>query len=284
MTRSLLVATSLAVMTSIQAGVARADGDVPDGSQPLAYSARPLTLPTLAISPQLDGLLDNLSTRTAAQIYTQNPKTLDLTTSLGASVGVFESIEVGAVVVPLQVFPEVVYGDPQVHATFRFVKGSFELAGYINTVFVTSDVMDPELMLPVVDKSASVLFQPGLFSRIHGGNHFKLDIGAIIPIQLGSNVSDLGLSVPIEIAFNLVDWFHLGATTGFGIVDFKDPALSSYLPLGFITGFAFGGDRPAVDLDALFRWPQFFAPGANDKIDSTDFQAGLSLKVYIYLK
>jgi hypothetical protein len=293
--RSVLVATSLAVAALLHVaglagvtGVARADeGESPNGSQPLAYCARPLTLPTFTLAPELDGVLDKLSTKTAAMIYTQNPQTLNVTGALGASFGIFESIEVGAVVLPLQVLPTVVYGDPSVHVTLRFLKGSFELGGYFNTTFITHNAMDPLVLLPVFNENAGVLLQPGLLARVHGGGKFKLDVGALLPIQLGSGVHDLGLSVPVEVAFNIIDWFHLGASTGFGIVDFKDPSLSSsYIPLGFLAGFAFGRERPAVDLGLLFRWPQFVKPGASDmigKIDTEDFQVGASLKVYIYL-
>jgi hypothetical protein len=285
--RSVLVATALTVVTLLQAGgVARADDpDVPNGSQPLAYCSRPLTLPTLTLAPQVSGLLDKLSTKTALTVYTQDPKTLNLTGSLGASFGVFESIEVGAVVLPLEVLPTVVYGDPSVHGTFRFLKGSFELAGYLGTTFITHNAKDPELMLPVLNENAGVVLEPGLLARIHGGGHFKLDVSALLPIQLGAGVNDLGLSIPVEVALNLVDWFHVGASTGFGIVNLNDdPSLSgSYIPLGLIAGFAFGHDRPVVDLDALFRWPDFVTPGATQKFDAVDFQAGLSLTVYVYL-
>jgi hypothetical protein len=287
--RSVLVAASLMVAASLQAGgVARADeGDGSDGSQPLAYSARPLTLPKLTLAPEADGLLDQLSTQTASIVDPLNPKSqsLHFTGALGASFGVFESIEVGAVVLPLQVLPTVVYGDPSAHVTFRFLKGGFELAGYFNATFITHNAMDPEVLLPVYNESAGVVLEPGLLARVHGGRHFKLDIGALLPIQLGYKVNDLGLSIPVELAVNPIDWFHLGASTGFGIVDLQhDPSLSgAYVPLGLLAGLAFGHDRPAVDVDAVFRWPRFLNPGNNAQLDTVDFQVGLSVKVYVYL-
>ncbi len=264
---------------------ARADDpEQPSGTQPLPYTGRPLTLPTLALSPSATATVDQLSTTTAAKIYTVNPKTLNVGVAIGASMGIIENLEVGAVVAPLQVLPAFAYGDPSLHLTFRFVKGSFELAAFFGATFITHDAPDPEVTLPVLNSSAGVLLQPGLLSRIHMGGKAKLDIGAILPIQLGSNVHDLGLDIPVELAFNLADFFHVGATTGFGIANVKDPALDSYIPLGLITGFAIGGEKgPVVDINGLFRWPQFLNPGANDKLDYQDFQVGLTVAAYLYL-
>jgi hypothetical protein len=287
--RCTLLATSLAgllvalpALAVLTPRAARAD-DQPEGTQPLAYSARPLTLPGLTLSPSASATLDKLSTTTATKIYTQNPKTLNLGVDIGASFGIVDNIEVGAVFAPLQVLPGFSYGNPSAHGTFRFVKSAFELAGYINTTFITHNAPNPDVVLPVLNQSAGVLLQPGLLSRIHMGSKAKLDIGATVPIQLGSAVHDVGLDVPVELAINLIDAFHIGAQSGFGIQNVKSPALDSYIPLGLITGFAIGSDKgPTVDIDALFRFPQFVNPGQSEKIDATDFQAGLSVAVYLY--
>src|SRR5262249_43604157 len=124
-----------------------------------------------------------------------------------------------------------------------------------------------------------------ILSRIHMGEKSKLDIGAIVPIQLGDNAKDLGLKIPVEFAITLTQAFHLGARSGFGIVNFNDPKLSStYVPLGLITGIAIeGGKGPIVDIDGSFTWPKFVQPGSNQKLDVADFQAGVSVAVYIYL-
>jgi hypothetical protein len=283
--RSALLAIALAALAAVPVvlgpAVARAD-DQPEGTQPLAYSARPLTLPGLTLSPFASATLDKLSTATATKIYTQNPKTLNLGVNIGASIGIVDNIEVGAIFAPLQVLPSFSYGNPSVHGTFRFVKSAIELAAYINTTFITHNAPNPELVLPVLNSSAGVLLQPGLLSRIHMGSKAKLDIGATVPIQIGST-SAIGLDVPVELAINIVDAFHLGATTGFGIQNVKSPALNSYVPLGLITGFAIGSDKgPTVDINAVFELPQFVNPGMSEKIDITDFQAGLTVAVYLY--
>jgi hypothetical protein len=233
----------------------------------------------------VSGTVDKLSTTTAQAIFGMipNPKTLNVAVAIGASMGIVENIEVGAVVVPLQVLPDVAYGDPSVHGTFRFVKGAFELAGYINTTFITHTGVAPDVTLPVLNQSAGVLLQPGLVSRIHMGGHGKLDIGATVPIQLGSAVHDIGLNVPVELAFNLAEFFYLGANSGFGITNVKSPGLNSYVPLGLLAGFSIGSsDKPVVDIGGLFRWPQFANPGKSHAIDTTDFQVGLSAAAYIY--
>jgi hypothetical protein len=262
---------------------ARADDDQANGTQPVAYSARPLTLPALTLAPSATATLDKLSTTTAAKIYTQNPKSLNVQVALAASIGIIENIEVGAVFAPLQVLPKFAYGDPSVHGTFRFVKGAFELAAFAGATFITHNAPDPELTLPVLGSSAGVLLQPGLLARVHMGGKAKLDVSATVPIQLGSDIHDVGLNIPVELAINLFESFHIGASTGFGIANVKAPALNSYVPLGLIAGLAFGGEKgPVVDVDGLFRFPQFINPGASDKIDAQDFTAGLGVTVYLY--
>jgi hypothetical protein len=284
--RSSLVGSALVVVTLavlLNAGSARAD-DMPTGTQPIAYAARPLTVPALTLAPQLSSTVDKLSTTTVQAIYnTPNAKSLNVGVAIGASVGIVENIEVGAVVAPLQVLPSFSYGDPSVHGTFRFVKGGFELAGYINSTFITHQGVDPQVTLPVLNSGAGVLLEPGLLSRIHMGGRAKLDIGATVPIQLGSAVHDIGLNVPVELAFNLIEAFHIGASSGFGIADVKAPALNSYVPLGLLAGVAIGNDdKPVFDIGALFRWPEFANPGKTQTIDTSDFQVGLSLAAYIY--
>ena len=182
--------------------------------------------------------------------------------------GIVENLEVGAVFAPLQVLPKVSYGDPGVHVTFRFVKGGFELAGYFGVTAITQNAPYPQLVLPVLNESAGILLQPGLLSRIHMGSRAKLDIGATVPIQLGSGVHDIGLNVPVELAFNLLESFHIGANSGVGITNVKSPALTTYIPLGLLAGFTFGGnDKPVVDIGALFNLPQFANPGAKAPTD-----------------
>jgi hypothetical protein len=281
--RSPLLGSSLALAALLVSSAARADNDIPTGTQPVAYSARPLTIPQMTLSPRVDATLDKLSTTTAGMLFKTDPKYWNLNVAAAASFGIIDNIEVGAVALPLQVLPNVAYGDPSIHGTFRFVKGAFELAAYINTTFITHAGVDPQVTLPVLNSSAGVLFQPGLLSRIHMGQKSKLDIGATVPIQLGSAVHDVGLAIPVEFAFNIVEAFHLGVTSGFGIANVKAPALNSYVPLGFITGVAIGSnDKPVVDIGALFRWPQFADPGMSQKIDTQDFQVGLSVAAYVY--
>ncbi len=305
MARSVLVKRPLAVLAALIAGglvggpgVARADDEVPNGSQPVSYSARPLTLPTLTLSPSVEAVVDKLSTATVANTFkgVPNPKNLNVNLVIGASMGIFENLEIGAVFAPLQVLPKVAYGDPGAHVTFRFVKGGFELAGYFAATAITGTGVDPQLVLPVLNESAGILLQPGILTRIHMGGRAKLDIGATVPIQLGSGVHDLGLNVPVELAFNLLESFHIGANSGVGIQNLDAPALTSYIPLGLNAGVTIGnGEKPFVDIGALFNLPQFVNPGVktattgtatmpatNSTIDVQDFQAGITVTAFLY--
>src|SRR5262249_25063164 len=151
--------------------------------------------------------------------------------------GVYESVEVGAVVLPLRALPSVAYGNPSLHGTLRILKDTFELAPYLGVTSITGPGIDPQVTRPVLTSGGGVIFLPRLISRIHTSERAKVDIGATVPVQLGGGAHDLGLNVPLEFAFNPFDYFYVGLTTGFGISDFNAPGTNSYVPLGFLTGF-----------------------------------------------
>jgi hypothetical protein len=204
---------------------------------------------------------------------------------LAVRFGVLSDIEVGAIVAPIDVSPTVAYGDPRVYGTFRFIRSTFEMAATIDTTFITHASQNPSLYLPVLGSKAGVVFTPGLYTRVHGSDLVKVDVGGLVLFQLGDGARDIGLRVPIEVAFNVHEQVFLGARTGFGVVDFSAPELqTSYLPLGAFVGYSVSSDGgPVLDLQGAFTWPKLVTPGAASKLDYADYQVGFSLAVYLYL-
>jgi hypothetical protein len=297
---SRLLGTSIAVAALLAAADAAADLDKPNGSQPVAYVERPLTMPSLSLAPTAQVIVDKLSQQTLmtlAGLDIKDAKDLHLTLNVGFRFGIVESIEIGGIVAPVELLPKAAYGNPSLWGKFRFVKGVFELAANFGTTFITHDAKNPQLALPVVGSNAGILLEPGLLSRIHLGSKAKLDIGALVPIELGAGGQDLGLKAPVQIAVNIIESVYVGADSGFGITSItKAPALSSYVPLGLIAGYTLEGAKgPTLDVGALFLWPKFANPGAPDKmqktmgvvtpvgkVDVADWQAGVSVAAYLY--
>jgi hypothetical protein len=265
----------------LAAGVAAAEG-----TQPVPYVRRPLTLPKFVLVPEVSVTVDEVSDATIAALALTTKKNLQLSGDVTVRFGILEDIEVGAVVAPIDLLPSVAYGDPSVYGKFRFIRSSdFEMAGYINTAFVTGPSQNPNTYLPVLASKAGVLLEPGLLCRVHGSDIVKVDFGGIVPIQLGVGAHDVGIKVPVEVAFTIYEQLFLGARTGFGVVDFANPSLqSSYVPLGAFAGYAFAADRgPVLDLQGAFTWPRLFTPGAASKLDYADYRIGFSAALYLYL-
>jgi hypothetical protein len=262
-----------------------AGGAAAEGTQPVPYVRRPLTLPKFVLVPEVSVTVDQVSDATIAALGLTTMKNLQLSGDVAVRFGITEDIEVGAVVAPIDILPSVAYGDPSVYGKFRFIRSDFEMAGYINTTFVTRPSQNPDLYLPVLGSKAGVLFEPGLLCRVHAGDIARIDFGGVVPIQLGVGAHDVGIKVPVEVAFSIYEQLFLGARTGFGVVDFANPSLeSSYVPLGAFAGYAFAADRgPVLDLQGAFTWPRFVTPGAASKLDYADYRIGFSASLYLYL-
>jgi hypothetical protein len=159
------------------------------------------------------------------------------------------------------------------------------MAATIDTTFITHPSQDPSTYLPVLGSKAGVLFTPGLLTRTHGGDLVKVDVGGLVLFQLGDGARDVGLRVPVEVAFNVHEQVFLGVRTGFGVVDFGAPGLAtSYLPVGAFVGYSLPADGgPVLDLQGAFTWPKLVTPGAASKLDGADYQIGVSAAVYVYL-
>src|SRR5438874_1035712 len=78
-------------------------------------------------------------------------------------------------------------------------------------------VENPQVAIPVLGSHAGGLLETGLLTRLHMGSKAKLDVGAVVPIELGASGQDLGLKAPVEFAVNIIEAVYVGLDSGFGI-------------------------------------------------------------------
>ena len=264
------------------AGAALAEGGQPIGDpgirMPLPYAQRPLTLPKMTLAPELGLSFTHLSANGFS-----SPTYVNL--EAGAHFGITDDFEVGAIALPIRFAPNFGYGNPRVEATYRFLKGDFEMGARLGINFIT------------LSGAGGVVMEPGLPMLFHLGPSARLDLGVFLPLAFGtggtiagvptsaSSSTVVGLRVPVRFTYNIIPEFHIGAETGLGINDFGHAGSTLYVPLGVVAGYAIPGEKgPLLDLDPYFGFPLFATPGDNnDKINAGFIQAGLTAKLYLYL-
>ncbi|MEZ4298695.1 MAG: hypothetical protein R3B70_27340 [Polyangiaceae bacterium] len=240
---------------------------------PVAYVDRPLTLPSLGVSPDV--------TFDATQIV-QDPNAAERTlqTNLafagGLTFGILDDLEVRASIGTIRFVPDFQYLEPKLGLTFRFVGAeSFNMGIRAETTALT---------LP---GEAGVRVEASLPFLVRLGSSARIDLapGAPVTFQEKKAVT-VGLNVPVAFAFQVVEVLHIGARTSATILDFSDPGQNLVIPLGFFLGLSLGSERPIVEIDPYFTWNEFSRPGAkfdNDKVNIEKFSAGATARLYLYL-
>jgi hypothetical protein len=240
---------------------------------------------------------------TVPRVAIPNPGTggVDGTTfanlSLGASFGVTDDLTVRAQVLPLQLTGGTGfhYGQstglfgvdnvgPGVGATYRFLRGDFELAASLDVNIITASSF------------SGVVLTPGVVARYHLGKSLRLDGAAYLPITRASEnvgamnftttsvgASGTGLVIPLSVLYDITEPIHVGVATGFQIGDFSDVGASDGIPLGVFAGYAVAGkDGPILDIDPFFTFSQLFTPGGASGTDSGSWVVGLQVGGFLY--
>lgn len=246
-----------------------------EGRLPLSYTERPLTLPRFVLNP-------------LAELYVAK-EDIDTFVNLGVSAafGITDDFQVEAVVAPLQFSPTFKYGQteqpgPALGATFRLLRGSFELGAHVDATVITYSPL------------SGMIVRPGIPARLHIGKSVRIDAGAYVPISVispGGGVSStttVGLQVPLAAAFDIIEPLHVGVSTGVRIDNFNAAGNTFAIPLGFFAGYAVGGkDGPILDIDPFFRWQSFATPSPADpnadKINAGHYQVGVEVGGFFYL-
>jgi hypothetical protein len=247
--------------------------------QPVAYAERPLTLPAMTLSPELNVQiihvdLGGLGSGTGAGI------------EVGASFGILDDLMVDAR--PLGFITGeggTAYSRFQIGVTYRFLEGPVEIGVQFRSQ---------------IDNDRAFAFNPGLPVRIHAGHIVRIDTGLnfnlVVPTaendkplaQLAGVQTDVlraaEIGVPFDIAFQIVPQMFLGLTTGFGMGNFNNPINSILMPLSFFAGGTVPGDQgPLVDIGASFGFPLFVLGESSGNPNTEVWGIGLTARGFLYL-
>jgi hypothetical protein len=272
-----------------------ADVPVPEESGlPVSYAQRPLTLPQYTLRADLLGGVYHVGLGGFGSLE------LGLL-ALGAGFGILDDLEIDVVVVPLLLGDDitagdndVLYGNPAVGATYRFV---------------AHEVVDVGASLAFsipVDDNRFFGIQPGIPVRVRFAEIGRLDTGiyfsALIPVSDEVNDGDAigawaagGLApypifgdagLPLRLSVNPIEYLFLGMNTGLGIANFEEADTYFFIPLGWQVGGTVPlDDRPLVDIAWTFQFPLLFLPAADidDKVLEDLWYTGGSLNFYVPL-
>ena len=275
---------------------AGADGGDGEGAgmgadMPVPYVKRPLTLPAMTLAPELGFAGTHLSFGGfGGDVFGMD---------FGLAFGILDDLQIEAKPLNVQ------FGDPD------FDYGAFRVAAlyrFLNTEVVE---MGAELRF-YLDNGANFILNPGMPVRIHGGDIVRVDTGINFGLVVANNRSTFGndvtfgihdldqgpfpaigpwmaglspqAGVPVDVAFQIVDFFWAGLGTGFGLLSFEDAGDTIFVPLGLEAGGTIPGDRgPMADIGAGFQFPLFVQSGGGDAIVTEIWQFGIDAKVYIGL-
>ena len=226
------------------------------GEAAFAYVERPLTLPEMALSPQLDAAIARAELGRVSATAVQM--------ELAASFGITDDLMVEAR--PLGFITGDVdtdYTRFQLGATYRFLDGPVEIGGRFRFQ---------------IDSNANLALNPGIAVRIHAGNVARIDTGlnftGVVPTGSGDPVAGLGgivtdflkpaeAGIPLDVSFQVVDPVFVGLSTGFAILTLEEAGDTSFMPLGFFAGGTVpGDDGPLADIGASFGFPLFIIAAA----------------------
>jgi hypothetical protein len=258
-----------------ESGVNVRYSDEPGGGQrmPVRYVERPLTLPHMVLRPEAD--LSVLHISIEDPVDDVNAVGL----SLGASIGLFDDLELGITLLPIRLSPDFDFGNIPLYGRYRFLDGPVELGAELALLIPTDNLFG---------------LTPGVPVRFHGGDVVSVDTGVYFPLatSVGGEFdtgTTFGLSIPVEVNVQIIDMIFAGIATGFNVQfvtgsDFIDIADTISFPLLIQAGFTLPSDQgPMLDISANFGFPFLIEPGADDKLISEVFVFSVSGKFHIFL-
>ena len=186
----------------------------------------------------------------------------------GASYGITDDLEVGAMVLPLTLSPEVKYGNPSVYGQYRMVGGDVEVAARAEVWLPVEGDFRLQVGAPIWWKaSPSVALRTGAFLMF-----------------VASDPNQMVISIPVALVINATDNFWLGISTGlsFAVSD-PGPGDTLAVPLGLELGYALAdsGGAPLVDLVGSWQFTSFIAGGGGDTISASSWVASLGARIYL---
>ena len=243
---------------------------------PVRYVSRPLTLPHFVLRPFATLSVLHLSLGDFGFSSSETAVGLEL----GASIGLFDDLELGIAPVPLLLAPDFDYGDIPVVGRYRFL-----------------DLEAVELgveLLVLIPTNTDFGLTPGVPIRFHALDVASVDTGVFFPMRFGDSDSTgvtVSLGIPLRANIQIIDMLFVGLETGFSMGlalgeagDFIDHADTISIPLGLSLGFTLPADEgPMFDLIAGFRFPTLFIPALEDPVVTEIYLFTLSFQFHLFL-
>jgi|HubBroStandDraft_2_1064218.scaffolds.fasta_scaffold24458_2 hypothetical protein len=254
---------------------------------PVSYTERGITNPAGILSPEADFIVTNY-----APFGGLGGSIATVSLALGAGYSITDDFGVRATVIPLEFNSPFAYLGPSIGATYRLLKGDFELGVAADINLQTCG--DAGCYNPQIGGGTGIgiVFAPSVPMRVHLlDKKAVLDFQPAIPIGTVGDGAFVGLNVPVRFAYDIIEPVHVGAMTGFGF-DFKAPngltvGDTFAIPFGVFGGYALAGkEGPMLDIDPFVLWPNLFTPAAQtglSKADGSFVEVGVNLTYYLYL-
>jgi len=178
----------------------------------------------------------------------------------GASVGMFDDFEAGALFMPLQLGPKFHYDPVLIFFTqqFRFKHADLAIRASFQTPGDTGWGLNPGAMLSLP------------------GARLAARVGVFVPMEVGTLRQKLdpivGLNAPLRVTWNLVPTLFLLADSG---VAYDHLAQKGQLnvPLGFGAGYSLLAGSKVIDITASFNWDHWLVPAPEQGDAHFEWQA-----------
>lgn len=174
----------------------------------------------------------------------------------GASYVPVDNLEVGAIVLPLQLSPSFKYSNPALYGVYRLLDGDFELGAGL------------ALYLPV-ESGSKFGMTLGVPMAYHLSPTARIDTGVQLTMSFTDPMVNT-LNIPVGVTVNVTDNVFVGARIGLtgNLKGFGDSvAIPLYLRAGYtLANNATGG--PLADLVLQFGFPGFLSLGASEPVST----------------
>jgi hypothetical protein len=191
---------------------------------PVPFRDRPLVLPERTL--RVDG---DLSFR-----FRNDPAPNVVLLDLGGAGGVVRDLELGTILIPLEIAPDTNYRDPWFYALYRFQAGQVEFG------------IRGAITLPI-DGDLALDVGPPLLVRL--GPYGRLDTGFFLTTVFGDRTRFHG-RIPLALAFQVTNELFLGPEMQISFPTFSDV----HLMLGGFVGWSLAPHGLLADLVAHLRF------------------------------
>ncbi len=183
--------------------------------------------------------------------------------NLGAAYGVNNDLSIGAIVAPLALSPEFAYGNPTLFGKYRFLHGSFEMAGALG------------ITIPVEGDFAMSVGVP-----MRNRGMLRFDVTPTVNLIFGEELIT-SVGAPINAFYNVAPDIFVGLVTG---VMFTNEFKNIGIPLGLGAGYTLQApEGPMLDITATFKVPGLVIADETSFVFDSGWSVGLGASYHLYL-